>query len=342
MIKRPNPPAIPLILLFTLLAVTQARSQKNYIHTKEGTIIMNRKQLIASCLQGLHKDETDSLAVSICKCQVDQFDRHFTYKQYKKHMIDGSIDLQALVKEDSLLDKSIQECYTGTGKTVLLQAEGFEEQFMASCKQSILKSTEKKLDPDRLTAFCTCQLQMVKARKLSDAEMLTLSNPNSLLFYDVMYECGNPFDTKEDKAKEWNEKSTQDIAGPAVDTITILTLDGMTYVKVRLGSQVQVWLFDTGATDLLINTETEAALKKENVITAAGYLGIGEYEMADGMIDTCRRYLVSDLRIGQFSVNNVVVAVTEKGKKIIVGKALLNKFSSWMLNNSNNTLILRK
>jgi len=38
----------------------------------------------------------------------------------------------------------------------------------------------------------------------------------------------------------------------------------------------------------------------------------------------------------------VVIAVMEKGKKIIAGKSLFNKFKNWKLDNKNETLVLQK
>ena len=172
--------------------------------------------------------------------------------------------------------------------------------------------------------------------------METLSNPNSLLFYEIMYKCGDPFSNEEPQDKNWNRNLEKDIIGPSSDTIKILTLNGMTYVKVKIGSSTQFWLFDTGASDLLINKEMEKDLKNENIIIDSNYLGIGEYEMANGVIDTCRRYKINNIKIGQFFVNNIVVAVTDKGKRIIIGKGLLNKFSNWVMSNRDNTLILTK
>lgn len=116
----------------------------------------------------------------------------------------------------------------------------------------------------------------------------------------------------------------------------------MSYVQIKTGSLVQYWLLDTGASDLLINTEMEQTLKEESILKQENYLGTGEYEMANGVIDTCRRYNISGLRIGKYTLNNIVVAVTEKGKKIIVGKALLNKFSNWVLDNKTNTVIISR
>jgi hypothetical protein len=224
----------------------------------------------------------------------------------------------------------------------LLSAEGFADEFISSCVKGIQKNTERTLNLEKLNNFCACQRELIKTKKLTDAEVETLSNPNSILFYEVMYKCGDPFDDKKSYDLSWNEKAVHDISGPASDTINVLTLNGMTYVKVKTGSMIQFWLFDTGASDLLISKDMEADLKKEGVITASNYLGVGEYEMANGDVDTCRKYRIDNIRIGKFTVNNIVVAVTEKGKRIIVGKGLLNKFTTWILNNKENSLILNK
>ena len=326
-----------LIAVFSLAALGQEN-----IYTKEGRVVLNRRQIVNNCLASLKKGRSDKTALAICECQADNLNGRFTNKQYKQHTKNGIIDLAELIKEDSLTEKEINSCYTASGQTILLQAEGFESEFMEQCRKSIQKSSEKTLDAGRLNSFCQCQLQMVKSKKLSDQEMNTLSNPNSLLFFEMMYRCGSPYAKETDKESNWTASLSTDVKGPAADTINVLGLNGMTYVKVKIGSLVQVWLFDTGASDLLVNTETEAVLKKENILTQTNYLGTGEYELANGTIETCRRYKVNGIQIGNYSVDNVVVSVSEKGKRIIVGKVLLNKFRSWSLSNQENKLFLTK
>lgn len=172
--------------------------------------------------------------------------------------------------------------------------------------------------------------------------MEAISDPNSLLFFEIMYKCGDPFLENTDIDINWSQQSANDITGPASDTINILNIQGMTYLTIKTGSLVQVWLFDTGASDLLITKDMETQLKKENIISEQNYLGTGEYEMANGMIDTCRKYKMNNIQLGKFIIDNVVVAVSDKARRIIVGKGLLNKFSNWSLNNSDNKLILTK
>ena len=332
----------PIIFFLAISFYSIHATAQTYIKTKEGRVIMKRSGLINTCLKSLHKDETDATAMEICECEVNKLDGHFTYKQYKRYEKNNIIDLNALFKEDSAFEKQINACYTNSGKTALLQAEGFENDFINSCVQNIQKNSEKKLDTNRVVNFCSCELDLVRTKKVSDAELVTLSNPNSIFFYEVMSKCGNPFSSEQKGKGNWDACIGMDINGPEIDTISVLNMDGMTYIKAKTGSMVQVWLFDTGSTDLLISKDMELELKNENILNEKGYIGIGEYEMANGAIDTCRKYRIDNVQIGKFRVNNVIVAVTDKGRKIIIGRSLLNKFSNWILDNKKSVLILSK
>jgi hypothetical protein len=224
----------------------------------------------------------------------------------------------------------------------LLGAMSNVNNFVTNCMKSIQKTTNKNLDSMRLKSFCTCELQLIKDKKFTDTQLESMRDPNSLLYYEMLYKCGNPFAEQNEVSGNWNARSKNDLRGPDVDTVSILNLDGMTYVKLKIGSLVQIWLFDTGASDFLITKDMEKTLKQGKVLDDKNYLGIGEYEMANGTIDSCKRYRINNVQIGDFFVDNIIVAVSEKGKKIIAGKTLLNKFIKWSINNEQSKLILWK
>src|SRR5258708_4691211 len=92
-------------------------AQRATIHSNEGTPIMDRNSQLISCLKSLHKDRSDKTALAICECQLDKIDGHFTNKEYKKHTVAHMIDISALINDDSLFKKKIQECYSSSGKT---------------------------------------------------------------------------------------------------------------------------------------------------------------------------------------------------------------------------------
>lgn len=335
-------PILFIILSFCLMHSTNTFGQDEFLYSSDGRTISRQRQLIQSCLMSLNKKKSDPTARAICECQVNLINGHFTFKQFKKHTTNGIINFEDLIKEDSALDKAIEKCYTQTGKIALLSAESNGTKFITGCMSSIQANTNKKLDTVKLKSFCTCQLNLIKTKRLSDAQLEALKNPNSLIFYEMLYKCGNPFSERDDKSNEWNENSKNFIRGPETDTVDILPFNGMTYVKLKIGSSVQFWLFDSGASDLLITKELESILKNENIINDSNYLGIREYEMANGSIDTCKSYKINEVKIGHFSVDNITIAVSEKGKKLIAGKALFNKFRYWFLNNQRSELILTK
>lgn len=293
-------------------------------------------------MKSLKKPRSDKAAIQTCKCQAEELNRRFTDKQYKKHTKKNVIDFAALMKEDSLIERDLQDCFVETGKATLLQVESSEESFLANCREAIQRSSAKALSDEKVAGFCHCQLEMVKSKKLTDEEVKTLRDPNSLLFFEMMYRCGSPYASVTEEDRNWSPASATDVKGPASDSINVLNINGMTFVKVKIGSLVRVWLFDTGASDLLINTEMENQLKNEHVLSPSNYLGIGEYEMANGSIDSCRQYRVNGVRMGSFILDNVIVSVSEKSQRIIVGKTILNKFRSWTLNNQEQRLFLQR
>ena len=318
-----------------------AKAQDGVIRSAEGKIVLTRKSLFENCIMTMHKTKADADAVSVCNCQLNTIDGYFTNAQYRAHTHGRVIEIGKMVEEDSIMSGKIGQCYKNTGRSVLIQAESFGDEFITGCIKSLQENSEQKLDIKKLEAFCYCQLSLIKEKKISDEEMKSLSNPNSLFFFEIMYKCGDPFNT-DSTDNSWSADGEKNITGPHSDTIKTLTINGLTYIKIKTGSMVQFWLFDTGASDMLIGNEMEKKLKEEGYIKESDYLGTGEYTMANGTVDTCRKYVISNLRLGDFSINNIVMAVSDKSKRIIAGRSLLNKFSNWLLDNKNNILILNR
>lgn len=332
------------IMLFCMVSfsVVYGQNPANYIRSKEGKPMFQRKAMLISCLKNYKKDRNDEVAVKVCECYLDKLDKSFTNKQYKEHSKNHVVDLEALINTDPTLKKTIEECFTASGQSILMSVESFREENVAECIASIQKNSNKSLDSLKVKAFCNCQLELIKTKKLNDTAFQQINNPNSLLYYELMYKCGSPFEGETKYNNEWNENVHKDITGNNTDTIQVLNFNGITYVKLKIAGEVLFWLFDTGASDMLITKEMEADWLSKNILTKENYIGINEYEMANGSIDSCRKYIIQGVTIGEFHVNNVAIAVSDKAKKIILGRSLLNKFKEWILDNKNNALILTR
>lgn len=331
-----------LCLTLALVSLHLFSAAQEYVRTKEGRAIYNKRHMVYLCLNRLNKGKADTEALRICECQVEKMDQRFTNKQFKKHAGNGIIDFQGLLSEDSVVEKDVNECFQNSGITYLLQAEIDKDGFISNCVDLIWKTAGKVLDSARVKKFCDCQLQFVREKKLTDSQIKVLDNPNSDLFFDIIAACDNPFLAKNEEGIEWTRAAVADVHGPETDTIDVVSLSGITLVKMKIGPEQHMWLFDTGSSDMVIDSRTEQRLKIDSVLNSGNYLGVFPYELANGMVDTCRRYKVNNLKIGKFTVNNVFVSVSDTGKRFIMGKSLMNKFSQWILNNEQKKLILFK
>ena len=81
----------------------------------------------------------------IWECQTDTINCNFSYKQYSNFKNKGAIDLSGLIKTYPEVAEAIQQCYTNSGQTVLLQVQGFEEEFISNCAKNIQNASEKNL-----------------------------------------------------------------------------------------------------------------------------------------------------------------------------------------------------
>lgn len=329
-------------LLISCFITAPLFSQSDYIYSKEGTTVLNRRELINNCLKSLNTDRSNNSALSICECQINKLNLYFTKKQYRSVTANHTIDISKLIESDSVMNKRFQLCYTSSNQTVLLSAQGFGKQMIDRCKENIISKAAGSVNSKKVESFCSCQLQIIKNQKITDTEMEAINDPNSILFYQVMSTCGDPYTDNNDNQTEWAASSQSDIVGPSKDTVRLLSFNGMHYVKLKVGSVVYFWLLDTGASDMLITKELEEKLISENVLSKSNYLGTGQYEMANGILDTCRKYKIQNIKIGHSSINNLVIAVSDKARRVIASKSLLNKFTNWMINNKQNILILDK
>lgn len=329
-----------LCLLFSLGIITQA--QDSYIETTDGVQIMLRRNYENSCLRSMGKDRSDKSAVAVCECMSGKWNNRFSSAQFSRYSTATSIDMEGLLKLDTVLQKELDDCVKLNNKSLLYEAEFKESALLKRCIKKIRQMHDAKIDTSKVKQYCECQINLVRQKKIADKEIDDLSNPNSQIFYQFYYNCEFPLLERDTVDRNWNEKSINDVEGPDVDTVKILNFKGMTFVKMKIGNNKQIWMLDSGASELFVTKETEEQFKKEGIITNINFLGTKEFELADGRTDTCRRYIINGVQIGKYKLNNVCIAVSDKAKRILLGRSVLNKFGRWILDNRKSNLILTK
>lgn len=331
-----------LLALLLINNLVLAQDYNEYIHSKEGKELVTRHNLITSCVLNYGAPAGNPAVTKICECQVDLLEGRYRDKQVKDYRKKYGINaLSHLMEEDSLLQKQIQDCSKNLNLG-LHSIPAYRQSFVTKCIQSIKMSSDKPVNDTLAERFCNCAADIMEQRKIRIENMEDLSNPSSLLYNEIAYKCGSPFLEKSDMAKDWKASNYNDIVGPSIDSVPVISIMGIHKIKIRIGNEVRVWMIDSGASDLLISEEFGKTLKAKGLLSEANFIGEGRYSLADNRIVTCKRYKIDSIQIGHMVVNNIILATSKNAVEFLAGKSLLNKFSQWSIDNQNSFLILKR
>jgi clan AA aspartic protease (TIGR02281 family) len=130
--------------------------------------------------------------------------------------------------------------------------------------------------------------------------------------------------------------------GKSVVNIPLKKLGNSYYVKLFIGGIGYDFLFDTGASDFLINKKIEKNLINAGIIRKEDYLENETYEIADGSKVEMRRVKIAKLKFGSIYLENIVAGISETNTQPLFGISALNKFQTWKINNKTNILSIKR
>jgi len=114
-------------------------------------------------------------------------------------------------------------------------------------------------------------------------------------------------------------------------------------ISVSIGTIRRKFILDSGASDVSISENFERELINAGTITQKNYIASALYKLANGSIVECKRLLLPEMKVGDYTVKNVVVSVTKGSDDVLLlGKSFLDKFSKWTIDNNTQTLKLEK
>lgn len=146
----------------------------------------------------------------------------------------------------------------------------------------------------------------------------------------------DPFASKNFNENQFEIKSLNENG-----TIKLNSKNGVYYIDVSIGNITRKFILDSGASDVLISKGIEKSLIDNGFLKKEDYLPDGLYRIADGSIIKCRRLLIPKLTIGEFTLLNVQATVNNSNT-MLLGKSVLDKFTSWNIDNLSKTLKLTK
>jgi hypothetical protein len=130
--------------------------------------------------------------------------------------------------------------------------------------------------------------------------------------------------------------------GKSIVNIPLKKLGKSYYVKLYIGGIGYDFLFDTGASDFLINKKIETNLINAGTIREEDYLENETYEIANGSKVEMRRVKISKLKFGSIYLENIVAGISENNTQPLFGISAMNKFQTWKINNKINILSIKR
>jgi clan AA aspartic protease (TIGR02281 family) len=320
--------------------------------TKDGVELGDRNDFIRSCNQAagtamMDLDGFDIDTRRYCACVCDVLIPALTMKELSD-MGDDRRAWEDLMLSDRFLD-SILACATDNMHVEddanvgqMASSDMSRRLFMIKCREGALA----ELDPGPWAehfadAYCACALDRLIAADLDYSELMRADNHDERAFNEVIMPCVNEA-TKDLKDLEHALRpgGVEDCDRSVVPLVDLL---GQGYnLKLSFAGVVRYFLLDTGASDLIIDSELAAELRRKGLLTATnGPDQLSTYTLANGEQVRGRMVLISEVVIGDCRVEDVVAAVVEGGS-LLCGRSFLDRFSHWEISGSAGELLLER
>ena len=121
--------------------------------------------------------------------------------------------------------------------------------------------------------------------------------------------------------------------------LPIIVEGNMNYIMVTIGNKRYKYLIDTGASDMIINSDIERNLINLGYLKESDYRQPRVYEMANGKQITLKIANLSYIKIANNRFKNIDIAIGDDNASLLLGMSFINRFD-WKI--TNNTLELKQ
>lgn len=328
------------------------------VKSKDGISLGKRSEFISSCTKG-----ADEKLMSINGIEIE------TYK-YCACVCDNLIptinswELEKAVKENKMIDlflkdknlEILMQCLEGNFKlnedykfeysnSTEFSSELQSKVAVETCVKEIMSDSENKdiWTNELAEEYCDCAINRLFSAGYTYKDILEIEDENSESFNEIVMPCVAEVLKDKTEFKSSNTYNIDDITGGGYRSlIPLIDNLGQGYkVKITISGVTKYYLFDTGASDLIIDRDTERELLLNGVLKRENYLGKTEYILANNQTIQAQEVKVNNIVIGDYTLNNVVIAIIDNGS-LLCGKSFLDKFKRWEIDIQNNFLILYK
>ncbi|MDI9358312.1 MAG: retropepsin-like aspartic protease [Phycisphaerales bacterium] len=110
-------------------------------------------------------------------------------------------------------------------------------------------------------------------------------------------------------------------------------------VPVVVNGELIYFIFDTGASDVVISTTEARFLFKQGLLTDDDFIGTSAYTVANGDIDTGAVIILRSVKIGATTMYNVNASIVDNGAAdCLLGETFLSRFGKVSIDYTNGTI----
>ena len=343
-----------LIIMFCSFSFTTSGQS---VYTKDNMLVGDRQDFINTCVKSGNKvfsvNGIDIEMKAYCSCACDKlipelyswemvnaYENNtimdlFSEEKNLKILLDCAESYMNILDDYSFGQKSFEE-YTAAEISLAVKSCVFEAE-----SQSDLKSL---YSPSQLESYCMCAVEKLIREGFSYGQLKKIEDESSEVFNEITLPCIQSLLNEYEINKGFiNTYNSNDISGNKYKSEIKLSsyLSSGYKIKINIDGVVKYFLFDTGATDLLINGEMERELIFNGSLSKKDYLGEQEYILADNSVVMARVVKLNNIKIGDYYVDNVIVSIIDGGS-LLCGLGLLEKFRKWDFTKSSETLSIYK
>ena len=323
------------------------------VKTKDGKVIGERNEFIKSCTHGAEKElmKINGLEIEAdkyCSCVCDNLIPTINSWVLEKAINENTID--KLLQQDENL-KILMKCLEGNFSIKDDYKFNSADDYNLQKKVGIETCVKEVLNNDKSGTwtrelaheYCDCALEKLYSKGFTYKEILELEDKNSATFNEIAVPCVSEVLNNKSQQSKVNDITFSDIVGGGNKcAVSLIDYFGNGYkIKLSLSGIIKYFLLDTGASDLIIDRETERELLMKGILKEEDYLNKTKYELANGETVTAQKLKINNVSVGDYTVNNLTVAVIDDGS-LLCGKSFLDKFKKWELDKEKKVIILYK
>jgi hypothetical protein len=344
-----------LITMSIMTATMYVSSQT--IRSKDGVVLGDKKEFVDECVKSAKSSTMNLNGVEFntyryCSCMAETLIPTLKYKDLENAV--ASNKLMELLMEDKNF-KILKQCVEGNVKvdssykidqynkpedTVIIRKMAIK-----NCALEFLKisDTSSLITSKIAEEYCDCAINKMFGKGYTAKDISNLKDANSSIYNEIIIPCVTNILFRNNLPEERNVYKGTDIHGsPFSSKVPFVNRSGRTLnIKIEIGKTSNYFLFDTGASELIINSDIERELLLDGFLKREDYLGEKKFVLANNQEIDAQIIKLKSVKIGDYTISNVIAAVIKDGAPLC-GTGFLDKFKKWELLKAENVLILYK